>query len=120
MRELAVFIIIASTFISCTQGASNQMTNKKFKEADNTAVFTTKFVIIHKKDITFVTHDKEDGAWQFFSDDHFDDFEKVAKVVGLGEIIKLDKTLLELADMPEGFSAHRKFKGDKWIIQEKQ
>ena len=91
---------------------------KKFKEADNTAVFTTKFVIIDKKDITYVTHDKEDGAWQFFSDDEFDNFESVAKIVGLGEIIKIDNTLLELADMPEGFSAYRKFKGDRWTIQE--
>ena len=93
---------------------------KKFKEADNTAVFTTKFVIVDKKDITYVTHDKEDGAWQFFSDDHFDDFENVAKIVALGEIIKLDSTLLELADMPEGSSAHRKSKADKWTIQEKK
>ena len=91
---------------------------KKFKEADNTAVFTTKFVIIDKNDITYVTHDKEDGAWQFFSDDEFDNFESVAKIVGLGEIIKIDNTLLELADMPEGFSAYRKFKGDRWTIQE--
>lgn len=94
------------------------MANKKFKEADNTAVFTTKFVIIDKKDITYVTHDKEDGAWQFFSDDQFDDFESVAKIVGLGEILKIDNTLLELADMPEGFSAYRKFKGDRWTMQE--
>lgn len=94
------------------------MTSQKFKEGDNTAVFTTKFVVTDKKDITYVTHEKEDGAWQFFSNDHFDNFEDVAKVVGLGEIIRIDNSLLELADMPEGFSAHRKFKGDKWTIQE--
>lgn len=92
--------------------------NKGFKEADNTAVFTTSFVLNDKKEITMVTHDKEDGAWQFFSNDQFDNFEDVAKIVGLGEIIKIDNTLLELADLPEGFFAHRKFKGDKWVIQE--
>ena len=94
------------------------MPTGKFKEADNTAVFTTKFVITDKKEITYVTHEKEDGAWHFFSNDNFDNFEDVAKVVGLGEIIKMDATVLEIADMPEGFSAHRKFKGDKWIVQE--
>ena len=94
------------------------MKTQKFKQAENTAVFTTKFVIMDKKDITYVSHDKEDGAWQFFSDDHFDNFEDVAKIVGLGEIIRIDSSLLELADMPDGFSAHRKFKGDKWTIQE--
>lgn len=96
------------------------MTDKKFKEAGNTAVFTTKFVTTDKKDITTVTHEKEDGAWQFFSSDRFDNFEDVAKIVGLEEIIRTDSTILELADMPEGYSAHRKFKGDKWIIEEQK
>ena len=94
------------------------MTNKKFKESDNTAVFTTKFVVVDKRDITKVTHDKEDGAWQFFSNDPFNNFEDVAKIVGLGEIIKLDSSILELADMKEGYFAHRNFKGDKWTIEE--
>jgi hypothetical protein len=94
------------------------MARKKFDEAYNTAVFTTKFIISDKKDITLVKHEKEDGAWQFFSNDHFDNFEEVVKVVGLGEILELDSTLLDLADMPKGFSAHRKFKGDKWDVQE--
>jgi hypothetical protein len=94
------------------------MPTKKFKEADNTAVFTTKFVVNDKKVITYVTHEKEDGAWQFFSSDNSNNFEDVAKVVGLGEILKMDATLLEIAEMPEGFSAHRKFKGDTWIIEE--
>ena len=89
---------------------------KKFSESDNTAVFTTKFVAIDKKNITRVTHENEDGAWQFFSDDKFDNLEDVLMVVGLGEIIEIDHTVLELADMPKGYFAHRKFKGDKWFI----
>jgi hypothetical protein len=94
------------------------MPTKKFKETDNTAVFTTKFVVNDKKEITYVTHEKEDGAWQFFSTDNFDNFEDVARVVGLGEIIKMDSTILDIADMPEGFFAQRRFKGDKWVVQE--
>lgn len=94
------------------------MTNKKFEESDSTAVFTTKFVTNNKKDITRVTHEKEDGAWQFFSNDHFDNFYDVAKVVGLGEIIKMDSSILELADMKKGFVANRNSKSDKWLIEE--
>ena len=90
----------------------------KFTQADTTAVFTTMFVIEKNRDITKVTHYKEDGVWQFFSNDHFDSYEEVAKIVGLGEIINLDNTILELANMPEGFVACRLFKGDKWIIEE--
>jgi hypothetical protein len=96
------------------------MTQKKFKEPDNTAVFTTKFVITDNKEITEVHHDEDDGAWQFFSDDQFDDFSKVAKLIGLGQITKIDTTLFEIADMPTGYVAHRKYKGDKWIIEKKK
>jgi hypothetical protein len=62
-------------------GKSNAQTSKVFKEPLNTAVFTTQYVIEENKGITYVTHDADDGAWQFFSDDKFEDFEKVAKVV---------------------------------------
>ena len=102
------------------QDTSRPMTQKKFKEADNTAVFTTKFVIVDNKEITEVHHDEDDGAWQFFSDDKFDDFSKVVKLVGLGQITKIDSTLFEIADMPTGYVAHRKYKGDKWIIEKKK
>jgi hypothetical protein len=131
-------LLALTTFVSFSNGKTNStvdnstkfnvqkcdtskpMTQKKFKEADNTAVFTTKFVIVDKKEITEVYHDEDDGAWQFFSDDKFDDFEKVAKVVGLGQITKIDSTLFEIADMPIGHVAYRKFKGDKWIIEKKK
>ena len=94
------------------------MQPKKFKEADNTAVFTTKFVLNEGKEITLVYHDEDDGAWQFFSDDKFDDFENVAKIVGLSEIIDMDNSLLDLADLQEGYFAQRRSKGEKWIIKE--
>ena len=93
---------------------------KKFQEEDNTAVFTTKFVIVDNNDITTVTHDEDDGAWQFLSSDNFDDFAKVAKVVCLGEMVAMDSSILELADMPVGYFAYRKFKGDEWIIEKKK
>jgi len=90
---------------------------KAFKEPFDTAVFTTKFVLDDKKDITYVTHESDDGAWQFFSDDEFSDFEKVAKVVGLGEMLEKDKTVLELADMPVAHYAYRKNISDEWTIK---
>jgi hypothetical protein len=119
MKFKIIPILFTETMLtSCLSDTGKQMTNKKFKEAENTAVFTTKFVTIEKRDITRVTHEKEDGAWQFFSSDHFDNFEDVAKVVGLGQIIQMDSTILELADMQPGHVAHRRFKGEKWIIEE--
>ena len=83
----------------------------------DTAVFTTKFVLEENKTITYVTHDIEDGAWQFFSDDKFDNFESVAKVVGLSEIMDIDPTLMDLINMEAGYTATRKNKLDKWTIK---
>ncbi len=96
------------------------MNTKRFKEKDNTAVFTTSFVITDKKDITLITHDADDGAWQSLSDDHFDRFEDVAKIVGLGQMVKIDSSVLEVADLKEGYVAHRRFKGDTWVIEKHQ
>lgn len=50
-------------------------TRAEFEVSFDTAVFTTKFVLDDKTTITYVTHEIEDGAWQFFSDDSFENFE---------------------------------------------
>ena len=93
---------------------------KKFKDGLNTAVFTTKFVVLDKKEISYVSHYLEDGAWQFSSDDKFDNYEEVAMILSLDEIIKLDKSILEITDLPLGFIATRKTKTDNWTIIENE
>jgi hypothetical protein len=91
---------------------------EEFDPPLDTAVFTTKFVLDDNKTITYVTHEIEDGAWQFFSDDYFENYKQVAKIVGLQEIFDMDNSLLEIADLPLGFCATRKDKFDKWTIKE--
>lgn len=71
----------------------------------STAVFSTRFVINDNKTITHITHDIEDGAWQFFSDNEFENYEDVAIIVGLGEIIEKDNSALEISDLPLGYFA---------------
>ena len=88
---------------------------KTFEDSLNTAVFTTTFVMKNKSVITYVTHEEEDGAWQFFSNDPFDNYEDVAMIVGLGEIIEIDKTLLGIADLPLGYTATRQSINDSWV-----
>ncbi len=89
---------------------------KEFEDPINTAVFTTRFVVNDNKLITYVSHDVEDGAWQFFSDDEIENYEDVALIVGLGEIIELDKTVLEIAHLQMGFIATRQSASDNWLI----
>ncbi len=93
---------------------------KKFTDDPKTAVFTTKFVVDQKKVITYVSHDAEDGAWQFLSDEVIEDYVKVARVISLEQVIKLDPTVLELADLPLGYFAERKTKKDKWVIAKQE
>jgi hypothetical protein len=76
-----------------------------FQDPPNVAVFTTTFIVCDGRPILHVSHDADDGAWQFH---HGGTYElKDARVVGLGEIVKRDPTVRELADLPLGWSAER-------------
>jgi len=119
----ATIAIILLFLISCSTGTgkkpiTNQaMTLKKFEDSLNTAVFATKFIIVDKKDITIVRHEPEDGRWTFFSNDKYENYEEVAKAVALGQIIEIDSTILQIADLPKGYYASRKSKQDKWKVE---
>jgi hypothetical protein len=90
------------------------MKKKSFSESSDTAVFTTRFVVRDKSPILFVYHDA-DGSWQFHGNEtNVDD--KDMMLVGLGEVIEIDNTILEIADLPLGFEAMRSRKGDEWKI----
>jgi hypothetical protein len=90
--------------------------SKKFKAPLNTAVYTTTYVIKENSFITLVAHEL-DGDWQFMGSETITEYEKMAAIVGLGEIIKRDKSVLKVADLPIGYQAVRKNKSDKWTIQ---
>jgi len=89
--------------------------SKKFKAPLNTAVFSTTYVIKEKSPILLVSHEA-DGDWQFMGGEPIEDYRKVVMVVSLESIIKKDKTVLQLADLPLGYQATRKTKKDKWEI----
>jgi hypothetical protein len=88
---------------------------KKFSDPLNTAVFTTVHVMKESSLITLVSHEL-DGAWQFMGSQEITDYTKVAMVVGLGEMIKHDRTVLKVADLQRGYKATRQSKKDKWTI----
>jgi len=86
-----------------------------FPGSPRTAVFTTRFVL-EGSPITLVRHDEEDCAWQFLSDEEFEDFESVARVVAFEEIVAMDPTVLDVADMPPGHYATRTSPVDPWAV----
>lgn len=89
--------------------------SKKFNEPLNTAVFTTLHVIKERSPIVWVSHEL-DGDWQFMGSEPIGDYTKIAMVVSLEEIIKVDKSVLKVADLAMGYCATRKTKSDKWRV----
>jgi hypothetical protein len=82
-----------------------------FEDPPNTAAITTRLVL-DGAPILLVTHDAEDGGWQFLPGTLVDPQD--ARVVGLGEMCARDSRLLDLADLPEGWRAWRVDVGGPW------
>ena len=69
---------------------------------------------VHKgtESVTFVSHDADDGAWQFLGDSMSDGG---GVLVCLHHPIDGDPSLAELADLPLGWYAERERVGEPWI-----
>ena len=83
-----------------------------FEDPTNLAVITLTRIVRGGKPILFVTHDEDDGGWQFLDGDDVD--VKDAMVVGLGRIAALDPSILELSDLPLGWKAWRETPDGPW------
>lgn len=77
------------------------------------AVFTSKHVLEDGSLITHVSHDPE-GDWQFHSDEDLE--ESDARIVGLGEIIEMDESVMQVMEMPIGSYATRNNRNAQWQI----
>lgn len=83
-----------------------------FQESENVAVFTCVHVLENGADICCVTHDADDGSWQFLcGQSHTED---EARVVSLKNILELDSSIATLANMPLGCGAFRENKSSQW------
>jgi len=85
----------------------------KFFEEKNVAVFSVKQVFDEKHPILYVSHDDDDGAWQFLPG--FEVGQEDVMVVALEQVTKLDPTINELFNLPTGYYATRKSIEDKWV-----
>ena len=91
---------------------SPQKENWPFDQPRNCATITMRQVIDGSEPILLVSHDAEDHGWQFIgtSDASMAD----AKLVCLEQIVRLDPTVLEVADLPPAWQALRERVGGKW------
>lgn len=83
-----------------------------FQGPRNEAVITVDSIVTGDKPILLVVHDATDGRWQFLTGEHVEAHQ--AKVVALLSITEIDPTLLELADLPEGWCAVRQSVAAAW------
>jgi len=86
--------------------------NWKFPDDPHARVYLSETVNSGDEPVTYVSHDVEDGAWQFLGDTMSD---------GCGPVISCfhhpidrDRSLVELADLPLGWYAERGRVGEPW------
>lgn len=88
--------------------------NWSFPDSPDVIVFTSKYVIDNGDWIHCVSHDEDDGAWQFHSINGAPETESEARIVLLRNIVELDSSLNAIADLPIGWIAWRDTADGPW------
>ena len=83
-----------------------------FDQPRNCAVFTIRGILNGTEPILHVTHDEDDHGWQFLSLRNACPDE--AKILSLEEVVAMDSSILQLADLPSGWHAWRRSIADTW------
>lgn len=83
-----------------------------FPDPEKREVITLGRILRGDSAILLVTHDLEDGGWQFLDGEHI--FESDGLAVQLGEIAQFDPSLNALADLPPGWCATRSHPDEPW------
>jgi len=78
------------------------MTDYSFEDPPNTACISCVHITKQGRDILFVSHDADDGVWQFLCGEEGHEVAD-STVVGLGTICRIDPSLNRISDLPLGF-----------------
>jgi hypothetical protein len=89
------------------------MSDWNFDQPKDTAVIADKYFMERKEPCLFVSHDDDDGGWQFLTQNTQGDPGRVL-LVALSNAVSVDETLIELSDLPEGWIATRQTKDSAW------
>jgi hypothetical protein len=76
-----------------------------FDESENVATMTVRQVMRGGQPILLVSHDADDGMWQFLTGGSVEMAD--AMIVSLREVYRIDPSIGELADLPLGWTAER-------------
>jgi hypothetical protein len=83
-----------------------------FDQPPNCAAITMYSIAFEGAPILMVAHDEDDHGWQFLDGGEANTGR--AAVVGLSEIVELDSSVLDVADLPPGWIAWRESKASPW------
>ena len=86
-----------------------------FSELPSVMVITTKNIVKGKLPILSVFHDDDDGMWQFL--DGIEINEDRVMIISMEEIVRIDDTVQQLADLPLGWVAWRDSVESPWQRQ---
>ena len=78
----------------------------------NVLTITVRSIVERRRPIILVTHDADDGAWQFLGDSMSDGGGAVISC--LHHPVDRDPSIAELADLPLGWYAERDRVGEPW------
>jgi hypothetical protein len=84
-----------------------------FEDPKNLAVISTRKIFRSGAWIAYASHDADDGSWQFYGNEAEVDHDDLI-LVGLVEVVELDETVAQLADLPLGWHAWRYTKTSPW------
>lgn len=87
-----------------------------FDQERNVATVTTRQVMTENYPILSVIHYSDDDSWAFTCGTTNSSEDLV--LVGMGEVVDLDNSLYEIADLPPGWCANRKSVNSEWVRYE--
>lgn len=87
------------------------MTTHSFDEDPRLEVITTAPVMAGAP-IVMITHDADDGGWQFLCGTTNEPAQ--GRIIHLEEIVAMDPSVLEVANLPVGWVAFRSAIGGAW------
>lgn len=83
-----------------------------FEDPQNVMVISTNNIMTKVSPILYVSHDEEDGMWQFLEGGEVSETD--ARILSLKEVVDIDPSLAQLANLPIGWYAWREITGNKW------
>src|SRR4051812_23405324 len=85
---------------------------RPFEDAPNVLVVTQKSILQHGRPILYVSHDEDDGGWQFLDGGPIRTEDGM--VVSLKFMLIRDPSIALVADLPMGWSATRITAVESW------